>query len=679
MAAETRNDDAGDSLPNVLVTEKQQSQLRQGQLSSAKIALPAEDLPFSAEIIDASVLAAGFTDLGNALQVASMASISPSEGGAFDQITLRGFVDTAFYRNGINDSLGQMPMRSLANIERVEVLKGPSGALYGPAGPGGTINVYTKKPQPDARHSIALSLGSYSEFKLDLDSTGPLAARPDLLYRIVAAREQGDTFRDFVKNDRIFIAPSLTWQASRRLVFEGSFEYLRDDRLLDPGIPAVDNEFPLPGERFLGEPGSRPAQIDGLTLQLSAQYEINPAWQLDLSVHGQKTLLKGEVAEPVELDDQLLLRERKNASEKAKVIVAQLEANGQRVFAGRRHHLLVGIEGTILDEDATIFTSDADDEPFAIDIFNPLYGTPQPLVLEAERDSHEERRQVSVYAQDLWELTERWRVLVALRFDHIAQKGFDTVANTRFSSNVDKLSPRLGLVFKPTDSLSWFASYSKSIDPNEGLQLDGAPPLKPTEAESVETGFKWQNSTQRVSFNTSIFYIEQTNITTEAPDNPSFEIQRARQENLGVDFELRSEHLRWLTLTAKYSYIDTQIKDDPVIMHGTRALNVEKHKFSVLGLTQFSVIEQNDLAVGVALAYTSNRQGSLEEDELELTLPGYFRADLFASFDYREHVQLQLQVRNFTDETYLQGSQSDALRITPGPPISIHAQIKYAF
>ena len=666
------------SIPNVRVIEKRATESGR-TFSAAKLSVPARDIPISAEIIDATLVGA-MGDMGVALQVASMANVVAAEGGVFNEITLRGFSDAAFYRNGVNDSLVQMPQRSLANIDRIEILKGPSGALYGPGEPGGTINFYTKRPEADPAHAVELGVGSYGEFTLNFDSTGPLAGRDDISYRIVTSREQSRTFRDFVKHDRIFVAPSLSWQPTPQLQIYGSFEYVNNDRLFDSGVAAIDGRFPLPNERFLGEPASGPAQIDGMTLEFSSTLEINPTWQLDLSVQGQKTLLKGDAVEPAELDDDLFLlsRERRYRSETVTALIGQLELSGATTLADRRHHLLFGIEGTDLDEEVTDSTSDSDDAPFEIALFAPIYGSPQPVDLELDRNSHEQRHQVSLYAQDLWEFTDQWRLLVGLRYDYIDQSGFDTVSESSFSADFHKVSPRAGLVFRATPSLSLFASYSQATDPNEGLQPDGKP-LQPTDGEAFETGFKWDSTVYPLSIDTSVFYIEQTNVTTEAPGAPSFEIQTAKQQNIGFDFELRSRPLSWLSLQAKYAYVDTEIKDDPVIAEGTRALNVPKHKINILGVSEFSVLRTSDFTVGVALGYTSNQQGSLDEDELGLRLPAYFRGDVFAAFDYSDNIGLRLQIRNFTDEKYLQSSQSDALRLTPGEPISVHAQLEYSF
>lgn len=173
--------DAGQDVPNVLVTEKRAEP--QDEVLSSKIDLPANDLPLSAERLGADAIARiGLTSLGPLLQAATSATAHRTSGGAFNEILLRSFADAPIYRNGINDSKGQLPARSLANIERIEVLKGPYGALYGPGEPGGAINFVTKRPESDAANDFTVGFGSFGEFTAQLDST--VAARAECTSRL---------------------------------------------------------------------------------------------------------------------------------------------------------------------------------------------------------------------------------------------------------------------------------------------------------------------------------------------------------------------------------------------------------------------------------------------------------------------------------------------------------------
>ncbi len=667
-------------VPNILVTDRRAE--HQDEVLSSKINLPANDLPLSAERLGADAIARiGFTSLGPLLQAATSATAYRTSGGAFNEILLRGFADAPIYRNGINDSKGQLPTRSLANIERIEVLKGPYGALYGPGEPGGTINFVTKRPKSEAATDLAMGFGSFGEFTAQVDSTGPLVPNARVDYRLIARREQSDSFRDFAKRDRLFMNPMLSWRVSPELRFDAAFEYVHDERLLDTGVTAIANELPIAQHRFLGEPSRRPANADGYTFQLSTQYQMARGWELDVSLNGQKTLLKGRAVEPnallFETRQVVLNRSETLRDERSQVLIAQAEASGIETHWGIPHHLLFGFSATGVNENNIFLASDPDVDPFSINPFAPNYGRATPIP-NIERDSREQTRQLSVYAQDLLLLSEKWRLMLGLRFDHIDQSGSDGAAMSRFDRKSNEVSPRIGIVFKPTQQWSWFASYSGSVDPNEGLRPDGSG-LAPTTSEAVEAGVKWQADNYPLSIDASVFAIQQTNVTTDAPGNPGFEVQNGEQESIGVDFELRSEPASWLSLIARYTFVDAQILNDAAVRNGTTPLNVAKHQARAVSLVRGSIRKPNDVSIGLSMNYLSDRQGSLEPDELSLKLPGYFRGDIFMMWRLSERLGLEFGIENFTNEQYIQGSQSDGLHLMPGMPLTVRGQINFSF
>lgn len=675
-------DNAADdpTIPNVLVTDERDS--AHNHISASKIALPAIDLPLSAERIDTATLEqTGYRSFGTLLQATTSVTTQAADGNAFNDFLLRGFANTPVYRNGINDSVGDRPARSLANVAYIEVLKGPYGALYGPGEPGGSVNFVTKRPASEFATNMRLGFGSYSETSLELDTTGPLPAADDVDFRLIAQTNQGDTFRDFINDERLFVNPMLAWRPTQNVQFDASFEYVAEDRLFDNGLPAIGGAVVVPDGRFLGEPDAGKGGIDSYTFQLTTLIDLARAWQLELSLNGQKTGISGRSVEPDELvrtaGRVLLNRSATRSAEVSRALLAQAEVDGIKVYGGIPHHLLFGAAVTGFSDDTRFHESDPDDDPYAIDVFAPRYGAPRPA-LQAERASRERTRQYSVYAQDLLEIGAHWRVLLGLRFDHIRQRGRDAVAVTRFDRALNEVSPRIGLVYKPAASLSLYASYSESIDPNEGLRPDGSG-LDPTQSKAVETGIKWQPERYPVTADVAVFAIRQSNVTTEAPGNPGFELQSAKQESIGADVELRATPTDWLSLTTRYSFVDAQILGDTLIRDGTTPLNVGTHQVSFLGLLRGSWFRPEDLALAVSLNYVSERQGSLEPTELSLRLPAYVRGDVFVSWRQSERLRFDFRVENFTDERYVHGSQSDALHLMPGMPRTFRGELSLSF
>ena len=677
-AADEPADDT--AIPNVLVTDKRA--IAADHIRASKIALPAFDLPLSAERLDtATIEQTGFRGLDSLLQATTSVTGQGGDGNAFNDFLLRGFANTPVYRNGINDSLGDRPARSLANVDYIEVLKGPYGALYGPGEPGGSINIVTKRPRSEFATELQLGFGSYSDMMIGVDTTGPVPGAGNLDFRLIAQTNQSDTFRNFVTDEHVFVNPLLSWRASPDVRFDASFEYVANDRRFDNGLPAIGGELTLPSSRFLGEPDAGPGRIDSYTFQLATLIDLPARWQLELSLNGQRADVAGNSVEPDELVRErgrvLLARSATRSAQDSRALVAQAEVDGITVYRGLAHHLLFGASATGLNEDTTFHASDPDADPYAIDVFRPRYGAPRPPTL-AERASREQTRQYSLYVRDLLEIGARWRVLLGLRFDHIRQNGSDAVALTRFDHALNEVSVRAGLVYRPRETLSVFASYSESIDPNEGLRPDGSG-LDPTRSEAVETGLKWQSASYPVAADASVFAIRQTNVTTEAPGDPGFELQTGKQESVGADVEIRAQAAPWLSLTTRYSFVDAQILDDTLIPDGTTPLNVGRHQLSLLGLLSGSWRRPRDLSLGVALNYVSERQGSIEPEELALRLPAYVRADVFASWRPSARLRFDFRVENLADERYVRGSQSDALHLMPGMPRTFRGELTLSF
>ena len=169
--------------------------------------------PLSIESIDREVMEqSGARDVSAVLDMASSALSVAYDGGAGREVSLRGFGDTSVYRNGLNDGQALFGARPLVTVERLEIVKGPSAALFGPGQPGGAINLVTERPRQARAASAAMTASSFGARSFDTDVTAALSRDPRWQYRFVAAREAGDGFRDFLASDRWVGAPALAWQ-----------------------------------------------------------------------------------------------------------------------------------------------------------------------------------------------------------------------------------------------------------------------------------------------------------------------------------------------------------------------------------------------------------------------------------------------------------------------------------
>jgi iron complex outermembrane receptor protein len=644
------------------------------------------DLPFSAQALGRELIEAVQAErLTEVLRIASSAIVVPDEGLLVDAVTLRGFADAAVFRDGFNTALAALPLRDSANIQTIEILKGPISALYGAGEPGGSIHIETKKPQAVPAHEFALEFGSYSRFRTELDLTGPLSAEHGLLYRVVGALEESDGFRDFVKTRREFVAPSLVWEATPRLSLSASAELARHEAPFDRGVAAVDGRLVLPAARYLGEPGDGETQVDGATALFEIDYRLGERWEIGSSVYLQEFDLEGSVSEPDEFldedpadpDARLLARELQILDQASDVQVFQTELSGRLRFAGIEHAPLLGVEFSWADDRNVVSGSDADDEPYAIDVFRPVYGQPRPEV-ELSHDGIEEIEVHSVYAQDQFGIGSSWKGVLGLRYDHIEIDGEELVDGILFHQTDEDLTVRAGLVYQPAAWVSLYASYGESFDPNEGLMPDGRP-LRPTRAHSWEAGWKLRDAARNLHLTVAFFRATQRDVARDAPGDPGFEIQVARQKSRGVDVELAARPggpLEWL---ASYAYTDAELLDDPEIPDGTAPLNVPRHKATVSVVAGLSLRRARDLRLGAALVYSSRRQGSLEEEEFDFRLPAHLTGDLFAAYRVSERLECRLHVQNVGDADYFLGSQGESQSVSPGVPLTVTGSIRLSF
>jgi iron complex outermembrane receptor protein len=643
------------------------------------------ELPLSAEVLAGGLIEdSQYRGMAGVLDSFSLTISTPGERGLFEEIMLRGFAETPFYRDGLNDSLGGLPVRELANVERIEILKGPNSAIYGPGEPGGSVNLETKKPLSEAFHEVTAGYGDEDRYRFEIDSTGAVAGAGDLAYRLIGVVEDSGSFRDFVDSSRIFAAPSLRWSPAGNVEFLGSLEYIRHEAPFDSGVVAVDGTFPLPRARFLGEPGIGSQTIEAFTAVLDAEWEINEAWKVSGALYWQDSELGGLKAEPSGLEDidlsepsATLARTLVDESVDSEVVTVQLEAETRFLLAGAENRLLAGYEFSSTEDREDILESDDEDEPWEIDIFDIAYGQPLPEV-EPEVMDRESTDLHSLYVQDFVKVGDHWRLLAGTRFDMFSSKGRELVDGGSFEQDDGAFSSRVGIVYLHDETVSLFGSFSESLDPNEGLDPDRNP-LKPTRGRAFEAGAKFRYAGLGATLDASVFRIEQTNVTSDAPGAPGFEIQTARQVSEGLDLELAVQPFERALLGFKYGYTDTEIRDDPEIPDGTAPQNAPLHKVLVAGLFSFNLVRQEDLHIGINYTYLSERQASLDEEELSVKLPGHSIVSVFADYELTPHVTLGLDVTNLFDEDYIAGSQSDLLHLTPGAPISVFGSIDIRF
>ncbi len=242
----------------IVATGEQETGYRVPNASTAtKTDTPIRDIPASIQVIPREVIRdQGATNIRETLRNVSGVTYSSSSGNRGERFVLRGFEAEQFENGFRNDFFSSRTQRELAHIQQVEVLKGPASILFGRVEPSGVVNFVTKQPLLEPLYELGFTAGSFSFFRPTADLSGPITKDKNLAYRFNIAYENAGSFRDRVQSDRIFLAPSLSWQISPDTKFSFDVTHLRDKRPIDRGIVVLSNNqiANIPISRVLGDP-----------------------------------------------------------------------------------------------------------------------------------------------------------------------------------------------------------------------------------------------------------------------------------------------------------------------------------------------------------------------------------------------------------------------------------------
>ena len=305
-------------------------------------------------------------------------------GGTSDQIGIRGFfaggtLGGSILTDGFKD--GRRGIRETANVERIEVLKGPASILYGGVEPGGVINLITKQPLKDPYYNAELSVSSFSTFRPSIDISGPLNSDKTLLYRLNSVYETSDGFRDFDQDiQRFFISPTLKWEIGQATNLTVQFDYLNDERPFDRGFLAFgEGILDIPLERILGEPDDV-SKIEEIGLSYRLEHNFNDNWKVRNAFRYQSSDTSDYRAEPVRLNETtgILTRNFRSNDDYQENYTLQTDVVGKFATGSINHTLLFGVDLARSTSGGTQSRAPGGITP-SIDVFNPVYNAaPRP-------------------------------------------------------------------------------------------------------------------------------------------------------------------------------------------------------------------------------------------------------------------------------------------------------------
>ncbi|MBV7546732.1 TonB-dependent receptor [Pseudomonas sp. PDM26] len=634
---------------------------------------PIQEIPQTINVVPAQVIRdQAPRNLDDALANVSGITQANTLGSTQDSVMVRGFGDN---RNGsiMRDGMPIVQGRGLnASVDRVEVLKGPASLLYGIQDPGGVVNMVSKKPELEQYNALTARGSSYGDGKNGsgggLDSTGALGDS-GLAYRMVLDYEDEEYWRNFGVHRESLIAPSLAWYGeSTKLLF--AYEHREFLTPFDRGTlidPRTNHPLDISRNERLDEPFNNMQGRSDL-YHFEADHELNDNWKAHFGYSWNRETYDASQVRVTAIDTNkgTLTRSMdgtRNAISTDRFTTASLEGNVD-VF-GMQHDLLFGVD----DEYRKIFREDLirQKSRTTFSYVNPIYGqeVPGTTVSAADSAQTDELRSDSVFLQDSIHLNDQWILVAGARFqayDQYAGKGVPFHANT--DSNGQKWVPRVGLVYKYTDALSFYGSYTESFKPNSTIAplsgsstvLDGG--IAPEEAKSWELGAKL-DLPGRVTGNIALFDIKKRNVLVANAEGPTTIYSAAGEvRSRGLEVDLSGQLTDRWSMIGSYAYTDAEVTEDPVYK-GNQLQNVAKNSGSLSAVYDFGTIVGGDqLRVGAGARYVGERAGNAVND---FDLPGYTVADAFATYDTKvegQKVKFQLNVKNLFDRTYYTSAAS---------------------
>ncbi|MBJ6123386.1 TonB-dependent siderophore receptor [Sphingomonas mollis] len=624
------------------------------------------------------LVAAGTYRLSDALELFSGISQQNNRGGFLDNFAIRGFLGTPdggaeYYVDGFLANRGLAPPRDPATTERIEVLKGPAGAVFGDIDPAGRVNIVSKTPRFTPHAEVTLLYGSFDNRRAEVDVTGPLSAT--LAGRIVVAAEDSDGYRDFVGLSRRVVSPSLTWEPQKGTRLTALAEYTRFDSAFDRGVPALNNDaLALPRTRFYGEPSDGDHRARNTRLQLTGEQALGGEWSLNGGIIWRRSTLRGFSSDQSRLvGTRTLWRQRRERGYESEDLSARLELAG-RFDALGVHHPSLGVKGYTLDYLELLRRRNPTAAfPYAIDVFDPVYGgVAQPLLPSI--DQRETRRAATVYLQDMWDVTDRLTLTGGIRYDAYRQRLRRNLTGIVSQTSDEPVRFRAGARYRVTDTVAVHANWGESFLLNSGTGRPPAAdqpgqPFGPEQAKGYELGIagRWPG----IDIAATFFDIEKRGILTNDPIDAGFLAPVGSLTSRGVELDASMKLLRRWQLVANYAYIDARADDASFATPAV--LNVAKHSGTLLVVGRYPTGWGTEWSVTGGVAHVGDRAGAI--DTSGLRLPAYTKVKLSGEIGVTPALTLRAEADNLFDTHYAMSSYSPVW-VFPGAPRTVRVSAR---
>ncbi len=644
----------------------------------------------NAELIDDQVITEFDDVLKNAPGVFQLWESTGRGGDGSGYYSIRGFSVQPNMLNGLpsltNGSLDP------ANVERVELIKGPSATLFGTSvtSYGGLINIVTKKPYDTFGGDISYRTGSFGLNRISADINTPISAEEEVALRINGAYDKRNSFQDTGFSESYFLAPSLSYQVNDDLSFLINTELYHSEST-NPTMLFLNRSASLSANNIseLNYNNENSYTTNDLTisnpvfrLQSKMTYHLSDNWTSETVLSRSSAKSEGYYSYISTIGIPGSVYGRYISDQNSTTIGTDIQQNfkGDFELAGLRNRMVIGLD--FYQQNVTNNSTGY----IAYDSFDMSSSAPVPAISKAAVDtmlanagvgkSQSEQQVYSAYISDVITVLPQLSAMVSLRLDHFVENGSPTTEDDDFEQTT--LSPKFGLVYQPIkEKVSLFANYMNSFN-NVAPVTAGNDILnfEPERANQWEAGIKTSLMDNRLNITASYYDIRVSNIVRQDPSDPNKRLQDGENYSRGVEFNLNASPVNGLNITAGYSHNSSEVtvtSDDALrgrrperagpsdLVNGWISYRLTSGAFKGLGL-------------GIGGNYASDNYVINRSTTGRFTIPSYtvFNGSIF--YDAKTY-RLDLKVNNFTDEEYYNGWST----VNPQAPRSITAGFTYKF
>ncbi len=558
-------------------------------------------------------------------------------------------------------------------LERIEVLRGPASVLYGQTSSGGIVNLVSRRPTETPVHEVRLELASHERIQAAFDFGGPLTGDGTVLYRLTGIGLTGNTQYDYISEERVAIAPALTWKPTENAILTILTSYQHDP---ETGFynfaPATGTVLPNPNGRlgsnfFGGDPGFQRDTKTQYAAGYQFEHRFDTTWTVRQNFRYSHIDSERNVVsiQSIQANQRIANRSVTKAIEHADTYALDNQVQASVATGPARHTILAGLDWAHADGKSRLGTIAGASVP-TLDIFNPVYfRTFPPPPTGIANTTTQDVDQIGIYLQDQIAI-DRFRFTVGIRQDWADTDTTNKGTGATTSQSDDKFTWRVGALYLFDFGLAPYATYSTSFLPNSGLSAPqrGRSPFAPTEGEQYEVGIKYQPTGFNSFIQASVYQITQTNVLTPDPDYATYQVTTGEIRSRGFELEGRASLDNNLDLILAYAYTDAEVtQSNQAGVEGKQVPQVPKHMVSAWADYRFdeSMGVLNGFGIGAGIRYVGSTYGDATNTFKVPSATVYdaaIRYDFGAINPQLAGLQATLNANNLTDKEYIASCSS---------------------